>query len=500
MASPARDGLQPLHSTGSMKSLTSDASGASSADDGGDEEMDDMLSWLLVYADNITPADQQQLAITGVGPDGAEIREVSHNGHGAGAGVADAFSDANAVGSLDDGGADFLRLLRPGPESVSLPGKADIVTGTAPPILGPSLVDAPAAALAPTPAPVALSPSAFQVPVQPLAPMPEAMAYAATPNAPAAAMAPRTKRSHTGEDADDEAYEDDPDYEEEEAQRERPRKQPKQEAEDKAGGGARRGAGRPPKKGKKDQASSGEKAKTIARESRKRKRMKVDEMEGQVKKLQEENESLRIHVTNRNERTKVIEARKMEMEAEISEILRASGNADKDRLIKALKRFKDLYADYGKSRKEEVQFHLKQLETLILPTQTTKMSLWTLEQDESFYQNRKKGSLSQILTHELGVSEDQIQKITERRARIKALIAELKESLNLVSRLQRKVRWCVGICSSNVLHVMMVVTPTQWHSGLKDLLGSLTTDHSFTLIGFNWHLWACTGEGEQEHF
>jgi hypothetical protein len=27
-----------------------------------------------------------------------------------------------------------------------------------------------------------------------------------------------------------------------------------------------------------------------------------------------------------------------------------------------------------------VAFHLKQLESLLLPTQTTKMSLWTLEQ------------------------------------------------------------------------------------------------------------------------
>lgn len=51
---------------------------------------------------------------------------------------------------------------------------------------------------------------------------------------------------------------------------------------------------------------------------------------------------------------------------------------------------------------QQVDFHLKQLERKIVPTDTTKMSLWTLNQDESFYQNRKRGSLSLILRNELG--------------------------------------------------------------------------------------------------
>lgn len=50
----------------------------------------------------------------------------------------------------------------------------------------------------------------------------------------------------------------------------------------------------------------------------------------------------------------------------------------------------------------QVEFHLRQLERQIVPTDTTKMSLWTLEQDESFYKDRKRGSLSNILRTELG--------------------------------------------------------------------------------------------------
>ncbi|CAN0563302.1 unnamed protein product, partial [Ectocarpus sp. 12 AP-2014] len=106
-------------------------------------------------------------------------------------------------------------------------------------------------------------------------------------------------------------------------------------------------------------------------------------------------------------------------------------------LAEALSRFKDLYADYGKQRKQEVEFHLRQLERQIVPTDTTKMSLWTLEQDESFYKDRKRGSLSLILRAELGVSEEQIERIQERRARIKSLLNELGESLRLVRDLQK---------------------------------------------------------------
>lgn len=56
----------------------------------------------------------------------------------------------------------------------------------------------------------------------------------------------------------------------------------------------------------------------------------------------------------------------------------------------------------------QVQFHLKQLERQIVPTDTTKMSLWTLEQDESFYKDRKRGSLFNILRNELGCAVIQI--------------------------------------------------------------------------------------------
>ncbi|CAM9755103.1 unnamed protein product [Ectocarpus sp. 6 AP-2014] len=169
--------------------------------------------------------------------------------------------------------------------------------------------------------------------------------------------------------------------------------------------------------------------------------MSLGELEERVKQVSEDNGQLKLHLSNVNDKLMLMASKKKLMEAEIAAKLEAQRSHPSDSnqasLAEALSRFKDLYADYGKQRKQEVEFHLRQLERQIVPTDTTKMSLWTLEQDESFYKDRKRGSLSLILRAELGVSEEQIERIQERRARIKSLLNELGESLRLVRDLQK---------------------------------------------------------------
>ncbi|CAM9182058.1 unnamed protein product [Ectocarpus sp. 8 AP-2014] len=182
-------------------------------------------------------------------------------------------------------------------------------------------------------------------------------------------------------------------------------------------------------------------ARDTSKDGRKRKKMSLGELEERVKQVSEDNGQLKLHLSNVNDKLMLMASKKKLMEAEIAAKLEAQRSHPSDSnqasLAEALSRFKDLYADYGKQRKQEVEFHLRQLERQIVPTDTTKMSLWTLEQDESFYKDRKRGSLSLILRAELGVSEEQIERIQERRARIKSLLNELGESLRLVRDLQK---------------------------------------------------------------
>ena len=65
-------------------------------------------------------------------------------------------------------------------------------------------------------------------------------------------------------------------------------------------------------------------------------------------------------------------------------------------------------------RKKEVAFHLDQLERLLIPTQTTKMCLWAMQQDKSFYS--PDSAIYNIFCKEIGITEDLSAKMLERRS------------------------------------------------------------------------------------
>ena len=54
-------------------------------------------------------------------------------------------------------------------------------------------------------------------------------------------------------------------------------------------------------------------------------------------------------------------------------------------MAQLLVKLSEKFADYGRERRVCVEYHIEQLEKLLLPTTTTKMGLWTLHQDNDFY-------------------------------------------------------------------------------------------------------------------
>jgi hypothetical protein len=62
----------------------------------------------------------------------------------------------------------------------------------------------------------------------------------------------------------------------------------------------------------------------------------------------------------------------------------------------------------------QVAFHLNQISKLLLPTQTTKMCLWTLQQENSFFE-AKTSPLYNSLVGDLEISEEQSKRIQEKR-------------------------------------------------------------------------------------
>lgn len=103
---------------------------------------------------------------------------------------------------------------------------------------------------------------------------------------------------------------------------------------------------------------------------------------------------------------------------------------------------------------------MNQLEKLIVPTLTTKMCLWALQQDKGFFQ-RSKSPMYDMLSTALEITAEQSEKIQERREKIKRLLTQLNESLSLLgsfkAAIERKHTSYDNVCG----RVQAAATPKQ---------------------------------------
>lgn len=164
----------------------------------------------------------------------------------------------------------------------------------------------------------------------------------------------------------------------------------------------------------------------------------IEEMERRITDLEKENEELNDHFLNVARRTTEIQKKRFTMEKLMAEKMMELGDSDygdQSELSILVSQYTEIYADYGKYRQREITYHLNQLEKLLTPTQTTKMFLWTLQQDKKFFESEK-SPLFDILSKELGIKPEQAQKMQERRPRVKELLVKLRESFKLITALR----------------------------------------------------------------
>lgn len=99
----------------------------------------------------------------------------------------------------------------------------------------------------------------------------------------------------------------------------------------------------------------------LAKESRMRQRLKQQETEKRIAELRAENAELQAHLQNVTQRTTEVQRQRLDMERVMAEKLRSlAGTNDASReLEEILRKFVDLYADYGSYRQKEVPSALK---------------------------------------------------------------------------------------------------------------------------------------------
>jgi chromosome segregation ATPase len=107
------------------------------------------------------------------------------------------------------------------------------------------------------------------------------------------------------------------------------------------------------------QKRKGTRSRELAKESRMRQRLKQQETEKRIAELRAENIELQTHLQNVTHRTTEVQRQRLDMERVMAEKLRdlaVVGESNRE-LDEILRKFVDLYADYGSYRQKEVQFY-----------------------------------------------------------------------------------------------------------------------------------------------
>lgn len=107
-----------------------------------------------------------------------------------------------------------------------------------------------------------------------------------------------------------------------------------------------------------------------ARECRRRKREAAETMLHEINILEAENVQLRLQLQIGYEAECSVNDEQQKLTLEIDTLLK-SGEASEADIHNTLEEFKEKYADYGQSRRSSIEFHLRNIARLLMPTQTT---------------------------------------------------------------------------------------------------------------------------------
>lgn len=191
---------------------------------------------------------------------------------------------------------------------------------------------------------------------------------------------------------------------------------------------------------------------------KKRSKVTIDDLEKRVCSLQEENNDLKAHLENVNKKTNEFKKQRTMIENLMEQLANSAYDSESmSKLHTLLEQYVETYADYGKCRQKEATFHLNQLEKLVIPTQTTKMVLWAVQQDKSFI----KTPLFNILSSNIDATEDQIKRIQDRREKVQLLISKLREALNVIKELRCTIVSRQKALDNRLAELRKIATPKQ---------------------------------------
>lgn len=191
----------------------------------------------------------------------------------------------------------------------------------------------------------------------------------------------------------------------------------------------------------------------------------LEVLETRVKRLEEEAAVLRERLrATRAESVKEEVEEKRAARAEMRE--RLNRGATDEELAGVISAYREKFSDYGARRQTAVQYHLDQLERLLKPTQVTRMGMWCLHQDDSFYQENALDpdggkTMWHFLCNELQVTDEQQRKIKQYRTKVRELSSGLRNTMNLLQELRARAQ-VKNVALDQAMHdLQSILSPRQ---------------------------------------
>lgn len=210
------------------------------------------------------------------------------------------------------------------------------------------------------------------------------------------------------------------------------------------------------------------------REFRKRKMKQLEQNEERLLRLEAENLELKMQLKIGKEAMLSEQREKQQIKEQMREMLQRG--ASEQEIAHFLNMYKVTYSDYGPKRREKLHFHLARIRELLLPTQVTKLCLYSVEQGKDMKQRdhvikedptavpdpgTAPISLWGILASEIGVTEAQQQQLLERRAAITKVRDDLNHTLGIVKKLEDVTDEKNTALEAQVALLQQILTPSQ---------------------------------------
>ncbi|EQC39229.1 hypothetical protein SDRG_03434 [Saprolegnia diclina VS20] len=215
-----------------------------------------------------------------------------------------------------------------------------------------------------------------------------------------------------------------------------------------------------------------------ARESRKRRLARIQQNEIRLKKLEMENIELKMRLKIGKEAILVERQEKATIKQKMEHLLKS--NASEAEMATFVEQYKAQYSDYGDKRKETIAFHTQRVRDLLLPTQVTKMCLYSVEQGDFVSMKKKQAAVAlesaahmdhiqdeapsnlwAILAKELDISEAQQRQIFARREKIKYLRENLNKNLGILRSFESATQEKNETLEAEVAQLQTILTPHQ---------------------------------------